>query len=297
MNRPSIFRGVQDVQPVTDATAGGRPEDLSPDGGIALRDVCKEYVLADEQRVLALGGTTLDIAKGEFFSVVGPSGCGKSTLLMMLAGLRTPTSGTISIDGTIVDRPYTDAGIVFQRDALMEWRTVLANVTVQAEVRGTDRKAASRRAVELLRLVGLEDFVDAYPDELSGGMRQRVSIARAFVHDPSVLLMDEPFAAIDALTRETLADDLQRIWLASQKTVFFITHNIQEAVYLSDRVAIMSPRPGRLVEIVDIDLPRPRVPEVMETEEFFRLTQRVHRWFRSRERAFAEWEADQEGSR
>jgi NitT/TauT family transport system ATP-binding protein len=286
------------VQPITDPTAGGRPAGVSPqDGGITLRDVRKEYVLADEQRVLALAGTTLDIAKGEFFSVVGPSGCGKSTLLMMLAGLRTPTSGTISIDGTLVDRPYTDAGIVFQRDALMEWRTVLANVTVQAEVRGTDRKAAARRAVELLRLVGLEDFVDAYPDELSGGMRQRVSIARAFVHDPGVLLMDEPFAAIDALTRETLADDLQRIWLESQKTVFFITHNIQEAVYLSDRVAIMSPRPGRIVEIVDIDLPRPRVPEIMETEEFFRLTRQVHRWFRSRDGAFAEWEAGQEGPR
>lgn len=265
------------------------------DAYISLREARKDYVLAGKERVRALSPTTLDIRKGNFFSVVGPSGCGKSTLMMMLAGLRLPTSGTISIGGTVVDRPYTDAGIVFQQDALMEWRKVLANVVLQAEVRGTDRKVAAKRARELLEIVGLGDFVDAYPDELSGGMRQRVSIARAFVHDPGVLLMDEPFAAIDALTRETLADDLQRIWLASQKTVFFITHNIQEAVYLSDQVAVMSPRPGRIVEIVDIDLPRPRVPELMDTPEFFALTQRVHRWFRSREGAFQEWEENQAG--
>jgi NitT/TauT family transport system ATP-binding protein len=263
------------------------------DAYISLRAARKDYVLAGKERVRALSPTTLDIRKGNFFSVVGPSGCGKSTLMMMLAGLRLPTSGTISIGGTVVDRPYTDAGIVFQQDALMEWRKVLSNVVLQAEVRGTDRKVAARRARELLEIVGLGDFVDAYPDELSGGMRQRVSIARAFVHDPGVLLMDEPFAAIDALTRETLADDLQRIWLASQKTVFFITHNIQEAVYLSDQVAVMSPRPGRIVEIIDIDLPRPRVPELMDTPEFFALTQRVHRWFRSRDGAFQRWEDDQ----
>lgn len=265
----------------------------APDAYISLRDVTKDYLLADKQRVEALAETTLDVRRGHFFSVVGPSGCGKSTLMMLLAGLRPATSGAISIGGQRIDKPYTDAGIVFQQDALMEWRKVLANVLLQAEVRGTDKKQATRRATELLELVGLGDFLDAYPDELSGGMRQRVSIARAFVHDPSVLLMDEPFAAIDALTRETLADDLQRIWLAAQKTVFFITHNIQEAVYLSDQVAIMSPRPGKIVEIVDVDLPRPRVPEMTDAPEFHRLTQRVHRWFRSRESAFEEWAAAQ----
>src|SRR5262245_54396279 len=191
---------------------------------------------------------------GEFVSVVGPSGCGKSTLLLMVAGLIRITSGTITIGDIQVTKPYTDLGIVFQEPVLLDWRKVLGNVLIQAEIRkGMDKKRLRARAQELLDLVGLNGFEDRYPFELSGGMRQRVSICRALLHDPPLLLMDEPFGALDALTRDQLNLDLQSIWLGSEKTVMFVTHSISEAVFLSDRVAVFSPRPGRVVEMLDID--------------------------------------------
>lgn len=225
-----------------------------------------------KQPVVALESASLDVARGEFVGVLGPSGCGKSTLLRCVAGLDDATSGTLSVEGRVRrpgDGPPAGLGMVFQRDVLLDWRDVLGNVLVPLELRGAlrdDRKGAAvgaratyeARARHLLSLFGLEVFEKRYPWELSGGMRQRVSICRALIDDPSLLLMDEPFGAIDALTREQLNVELQRIWIASRKTVLFVTHDIAEAVFLSDRVAVFSPRPGRIVETLAIDLPRPR---------------------------------------
>ena len=220
-------------------------------------------------------------APGEFISLVGPSGCGKSTLLLALAGLTPYTSGRIAIDGKLVERPYTDIGIVFQEPFLLEWRTVLRNVMLQAEMRGLDQSLYADRAQALLDRVGLAQFKDRLPHELSGGMRQRASICRALLHDPPLLLMDEPFGALDALTRDDLNLELQDIWARSPKTVFFVTHSIGEAVLLSDRVAIMSPRPGRIAEIMSIDLQRPRGLDMRETAEFGVYARRIREVFTS----------------
>ena len=206
----------------------------------------------------ALDRIDLQVEIGEFLAVVGPSGCGKSTLLRLIAGLIPPSTGRITIDGRTVDGPETQLGIVFQKPVLLEWRTVLGNVLLQAEMRRLDAGAYLDRARRLLSAVGLEDFEDRYPHELSGGMQQRAAIVRALIHDPSLLLMDEPFGALDALTREQMRIDLEELWLSTQKTVIFITHSIDEAVLLADRVLVMSPRPGRIEKIIDVDLPRPR---------------------------------------
>jgi NitT/TauT family transport system ATP-binding protein len=205
-----------------------------------------------------LDGIALDVQPGEFVCVLGPSGCGKSTLLSLIGGLDRATRGVISIGGERVVRPYTDAGVVFQRDLLLEWRTCLENVLLQYEMRGQRGRDHEDRARELLRFVGVEEFADRYPRQLSGGMRQRVAICRALAHDPGLLLMDEPFGALDALTRDQLNGDLAEICSASQKTVIFVTHSISEAVFLGDRVVVMSPRPGRVVADVRIDIGRPR---------------------------------------
>jgi NitT/TauT family transport system ATP-binding protein len=246
---------------------------------IRIQDVTKRYESKRAPGVQAVDPIDLDVNEGEFISIVGPSGCGKSTLMMMLAGLRDVTSGRILVGGQTVTGPITDVGIVFQRDCLLEWRTALQNVMIQAEIRRLPRAEALERSLELLELVGLKGFEHSLPSELSGGMRQRVSIARALMHNPPLLLMDEPFASVDALTRESLGNDLQAIWLVSKKTVLFITHSIQEAVYLSDRVLVMSNRPGRICDVVDVKLPRPRTPETIDSPEFVALTQRVRRWF------------------
>lgn len=206
----------------------------------------------------AVQDVSLAIAPGEFVSLLGPSGCGKSTILTMLAGLMPPTSGSVTIDGEPVRGPIDELGIVFQRDVLLEWRTVLDNVMLPIQVKRLNRQEYAPRAQELLELVGLQAFAKSYPHELSGGMRQRVAICRALIHSPRLLLMDEPFAALDALTREQLGADLLRIHSRYKPTVLFITHSIDEAVLLSDRVLLLSPRPARVVQEFKVDLAWPR---------------------------------------
>ena len=222
--------------------------------------------------VQALLPVDLSIRRGEFVSVLGPSGCGKSTLMMLLAGLLPRTAGSITVGEKSIEAPNSDIGIVFQRDVLLDWRSTLQNVLIQAEIRGTDMEEARTRARELLRMVSLQDFEDAYPKELSGGMRQRVSICRALLHKPKLLLMDEPFGALDAMTRDQLQIDLLRLCRDNDMTVLFITHSIPEAVFLSDRVVVMSPRPGRVERILDIDLPRPRRLALREDPRFIHYT-------------------------
>lgn len=229
--------------------------------------------------VHALEEISLEIGANELVSVVGPSGCGKSTLLMIIAGLVRRSSGAVEIGGEPVTGAYTDLGIVFQDDALLEWRTVLDNVLLQCEIRRLPRKDFRGRALELLEMTGLGDFEDKYPYELSGGMRQRVAICRALVHSPPFLLMDEPFGALDALTREQMGIDLMRLHESSSASILFITHSIPEAVLLSDRVVVMSPRPGRIVEIVEVELARPRTMEMTEREAFIGPVHRIRELF------------------
>jgi NitT/TauT family transport system ATP-binding protein len=224
---------------------------------IRLRDVAKRYDTKDGA-VEACTDITLDIRQSEFVAVVGPSGCGKTTILKMVAGLVPHSSGAITVGGKPVDRPLTDVGIVFQESILLDWRDVLSNVMLQIEIRGMDRARYEPVARDLLKATGLQGFENKKPYELSGGMRQRVSICRALVHDPPLLLMDEPFGALDALTREQISMDIQRVWMDKRKTALHITHSIPEAVLLADRVVVMGPRPGRIVEIIEVDLPRPR---------------------------------------
>jgi len=224
---------------------------------IRLEDVAKAYDTRGGV-VEACADVTLDIRRSEFIAIVGPSGCGKTTLLKMVAGLVPYTAGEITIGGSRVERPQTDVGIVFQESILLDWRDVLSNVLIQIDIRRMDRATYEPVARHLLRATGLEGFETKKPYELSGGMRQRVSICRALVHDPPLLLMDEPFGALDALTREQISMDIQRVWMEKRKTAIHITHSIPEAVLLADRVVVMSPRPGRIVEIIEVDLPRPR---------------------------------------
>jgi NitT/TauT family transport system ATP-binding protein len=218
----------------------------------------------------AIREVAFTVAEGEFVSIVGPSGCGKSTLLMIAAGVASPSAGRIAIDGQTVERPRRDIGIVFQTPCLLPWRTILANVLFPAELQGRDAGAHRKRALDLLAMTGLEEFGGHLPRELSGGMQQRVAICRALVHDPAVLLMDEPFAALDALTRDQMNVELLRIWSEFRKTVLFVTHGIREAVFLSDRVLVFSRRPGTIVRELAVGLPRPRTPEIQETPEFNR---------------------------
>ncbi|MEW1839048.1 ABC transporter ATP-binding protein [Nonomuraea angiospora] len=220
---------------------------------ISIRNVTKTFQVRDaDQPFTALSGIDLDVREGEFLTLVGPSGCGKSTLLDLIAGLTTPTSGEILIDGAQVTGPGLDRGIVFQQYALFPWRTAQSNVEFGLEAKGVPRKERARRAREHLALVGLAGFEERYPHELSGGMRQRVAIARSLAFDPDVLLMDEPFAALDAQTRESLQEELVHVWEQTGKTVVFITHGIDEAVYLGQRVAVMTSRPGRIKEVIDV---------------------------------------------
>ena len=234
---------------------------------LAIENLSKVYA-ARGGAVRALDRVSVSAKRGEFLSILGPSGCGKSTLMMIAAGLVPPSSGGVTVAGAPVTAPRTDVGIVFQGPVLLEWRTALSNVMLQAEARGLHRRDAAERASGLLRAVGLAGFEDKYPRELSGGMRQRVSICRALLHDPPHLLMDEPFGALDALTRDQLVLDIQGIWMERRTTVLFITHSVAEAVFLSDRVAVMTERPGRIDAIVDVDLPRPRTLAMRQGPEF-----------------------------
>ena len=234
---------------------------------LQVRSLSKVYP-TEEGPVRALDRVSISQRRGEFISLVGPSGCGKSTLMMLAAGLTTPSDGDILVEGRPVGKARTDIGVVFQSHVLLEWRTALENVMLQAEARKMNLKAAEVRARELLEAVGLKGFENKYPKSLSGGMRQRVSICRALLHSPSHLLMDEPFGALDALTRDQLVLDLQDICSKQNASILFVTHSIAEAVFLSDRVVVMTPRPGKVDKIIDIDLPRPRTLAMRETPEF-----------------------------
>jgi NitT/TauT family transport system ATP-binding protein len=234
---------------------------------IEVGHLSKQYE-TDRGSLLALQELDFFVAEGEFVAVVGPSGCGKSTLLKILAGLMPMSSGTALLRGTPILGPRRDIGVVFQSPVLFPWRTVLDNVLLPVEVQHLDPKVHVRAAHELLALVGLDEFAQRYPWELSGGMQQRVAIVRGLIHDPAMLLMDEPFGALDAMTRESMNLELQRIWLERRKTVLFITHSISEAVFLADRVFVMTPRPGRLMRTELIGLPRPRTLDAMTLPAF-----------------------------
>ena len=231
--------------------------------------------------VVALADVSLDIKPGRFVVLVGPSGCGKSTLLMMLAGLLRPTTGTILINGTVIEKPDPDrVGVVFQEASLFPWLTAEDNVEFPLALRGVAKAERRAKAEDAIKLVGLEGFGKRHPHELSGGMKQRVSIARGLVQDPPVLLMDEPFAALDEQTRMTMGDELLRIWAATGKTVVFVTHSLTEAVYLADEVAVMSARPGRIVDHLQVSLPRPRTYEMLSGDAFGSLRERIWRHIR-----------------
>jgi len=241
----------------------------------------KIYRTREGATIQALADVNFTVSEGEFVTVVGPSGCGKSTLLKILAGTLRRTSGTVRMRDQPIDGPSRDVGVVFQAPVLLPWRTVLENVMLPVEIQKRDRGTYTSEARKYLKLVGLEAFEGKYPNELSGGMQQRVGISRALVHDPALLLMDEPFGALDAMTRETMNLELLRIWNESRKTVLLVTHSIPEAVYLADRVIVMSPRPGRITEIIDIDLPRPRPLEIINSEAFGRHVVAIRRHFQS----------------
>jgi NitT/TauT family transport system ATP-binding protein len=228
----------------------------------------KIYNVGKRNALLALEEVNLSLKREEFVSIVGPSGCGKSTLLKLVSGLIPITEGQILIDGAPVVKPRPDIGMVFQSPVLLKWRTILKNVLLPANVLGLDLKECTPKAYELLELVNLGGFEHSYPRELSGGMQQRVSLCRALLHDPSILLMDEPFGALDAMTREEMNDELLRVWTERKKTVLFVTHSIQEAVYLGDRVIVMASRPSRVADVVTIELPRPRTIEMRFSRQF-----------------------------
>jgi len=248
---------------------------------IAVRALSKHYGGGD-RRVTALADIDFAMAEGELVAIVGPSGCGKSTLLKILAGLLPASAGTAALHGTPITGPRRDIGIVFQSPVLFPWRTVRDNVLLPVDVQRLGRDRYSSTAASLLDLVGLGEFAGRYPWELSGGMQQRVAIARALVHDPAILLMDEPFGALDAMTREQMNVELQRLWLEKRKTILFITHSIAEAVFLADRVLVMTPRPGRIMDELAIDLPRPRPLEAMNTPHFGDYVRRIRERFSAR---------------
>lgn len=228
----------------------------------------------------ALGPIDLDIKEGEFVSLIGPSGCGKSTTLLLVSGLEPHTEGTLEVAGKPLDKAISDVGIVFQDHLLLEFRTAMANVMLQQEIRRLDKGALLARAEALFARLKLRGAEDRYPWQLSGGMRQRVSIARALVHEPPMLLMDEPFGALDAITRTQIRHDLEMLWLETKKTVLFITHSVEEAVGLSDRVLVMSNGPGRIVDEIHIDLPRPRPAHLGEYPQFAHHAERIYSAFK-----------------
>jgi NitT/TauT family transport system ATP-binding protein len=232
--------------------------------------------------VLALDEVSFSIRHGEFVCLVGPSGCGKSTLLKIIAGLLRYSGGAIARSGAPLTGPGADIGMVFQAPVLLPWRTIMENVLLPTEFRRLPAEQFRGRAKELLALVGLSEFADRYPHELSGGMQQRAAIVRALVQDPPILLMDEPFGALDALTREQMNVELLRIWTGNKKTVVFVTHSIAESVFLADRVFVMTPRPGKIAEIIDIDLPRPRELSVINTERFGRYASHIRTLLQSK---------------
>ena len=242
------------------------------------------YQTRRNEKLVAIENANLKVNEGEFCVIVGPSGCGKSTLLKVLAGLVIANSGQARIAGDSIAAPRDDIGFVFQSATLLPWMTVLENVLLPLKVqRRPNRSGWETRGMELLKIVGLEDFANRYPNELSGGMQQRVGMARALVHDPSLLLMDEPFGALDALTRESMNAELQRIWMLRPKTVLFVTHSISEAVFLADHIIVMSARPGRVIADITVDLPRPRDVSTLDSPRFTEYSREVRAHLYARE--------------
>ena len=250
----------------------GKPQAGKP--LLAVENVTKEYRQSNGW-LPVLDEFTFTVADGEFLCLVGPSGCGKTTLLRLVAGLERPTAGQVCLAGQVVDRPRRAVGIVFQDPTLMAWRTVEANVTLPLEVAGAPKDEARQQAQALIELVGLTGFEKSYPAQLSGGMAQRVALARALVQNPELLLLDEPFGALDALTRERMARELLAIWEAHRTTVIMVTHSVSEAILLADRVLVLGPRPTSIVEEIAVDVPRPRPPDLLEMPGCSRLARRV----------------------
>jgi NitT/TauT family transport system ATP-binding protein len=254
--------------------AGTSMNTMTAQAKISVQEVSKTFPLKDRDFV-ALDHVSLDLAENEFVTVVGPSGCGKSTMMNILAGLETPSGGTALVDGNVVSGPGPERGVIFQQYALFPWLTVRQNVEFGLKVARVPKKERTERANYFIRMVGLEQFADALPKMLSGGMKQRCAIARAYAVNPSILLMDEPFGALDALTRVRLQEQLLETWSQERRTVMFITHDVDEAVFLANRVVVMAARPGRIAEIIDVDLPYPRTEEVRLSPEFGALRNRV----------------------
>jgi len=246
---------------------------------IELRGVSKTFGDDSDEPFRALGDISMSIEAGEFVSVVGPSGCGKSTLMLMVAGLLSRSQGDIAVGGTPVMRPLTEVGIAFQDHLLLDFRTAIDNVMLQADIRRLPRKPIEARAKELFEQLRLTPAMKKYPRQLSGGMRQRVSLVRALVHDPPVIMMDEPFGALDALTRLQVRMDLEALWLRRRPTVLFITHSVEEAVGLSDRIFVMSPSPGEIVDEIRVGLPRPRPVVLGDAPQFGAYVDRIYRQF------------------
>jgi NitT/TauT family transport system ATP-binding protein len=258
---------------VAQARVSGEPARIS------IKHLGKTFRSEGGEELLALHDIDLEIGKGEFLSLLGPSGCGKSTLLRIVAGLERPTCGTIEVDGEPLKGTPPGLGMVFQRDVLLDWRNILDNVLLPVEFSRERKEAFRNRALDILALYGLKGFEQRYPWELSGGMRQRAAICRALIRDPTFLMMDEPFGALDALTRDELNIELQSLWLRTKKSVLFVTHGIAEAVFLSDRIAVMATSPGRIAEILQIDLPRPRDFSIRGTERFGEYTNHIREVF------------------
>lgn len=254
------------------------PETQVSHAAISARRVAKTFRTKEGENH-ALGPVDFDIKEGEFVSIIGASGCGKSTTMLISAGLLQPSEGEIYVHGQVLDRPLTDIGIVFQDHLLLDFRTALDNVLLQQQMRRLDRRQMTAHARDLFAKLNLEGAESRYPSQLSGGMRQRVSIARALVHEPSILMMDEPFGALDAITRNQIRYDLEQLWMETNKTVIFITHSIEEAIGLSDRVLVMSNSPGQIIEEIKIDLPRPRPVQLGEHPEFAKFSHRIFEIF------------------
>jgi NitT/TauT family transport system ATP-binding protein len=266
---------------MVEAATAPAPAPATAAGGASIigRAVSKQFA-AKGGTFVALDNVSFEIGGGEFVSLIGPSGCGKSTLMLITAGLIPPTGGEIRVADKPMSGPLTDVGIVFQDHLLLDFRTALANVMLQPEIRAMPLAMKREEANKLLAKLGIPDVArERYPNQLSGGMRQRVSIARALIHQPSVLLMDEPFGALDAITRTQIRHDLELLWMETRKTVLFITHSIEEAIGLSDRVLVMSPNPGRIVDEIAIDLPRPRPAVLGEDASFNKYAERIHAAF------------------
>ena len=267
-------------------TAAGNERRPGGDPGavVSIRGVQKSFEVAGGGRTIALQDIDLEIGRRQFVSLIGPSGCGKSTLLRLIGDLIAPTSGTVTVNGKPAPRARQDRdyGMVFQAPVLFDWRTVEANVRLPLEVMKYSAQERNRRAREMLDLVELRDFLRHYPYQLSGGMQQRVAIARALAFQPALLLMDEPFGALDEMTRERMNSELLRIWESTGTTIVFVTHSIPEAVFLSSRVVVMSARPGRITNVIDVDLPRPRNDDTRETERYFELVTEVRESLRGR---------------